>query len=893
MESILHQFLHTHTHKKAETADGITHMFFGREGIIKLHIDESELADFYAIYLDYVKSVSFDTLLNGLNVLVERVPKNKLFNFFLDIDAPKDDDATDIVKHVTTFICDRSSVEPKDIAVSKRLLNKVHMVFPGLEVNTNQAKVIRDLIVDSFVSDEEERSIYDKIIDRSVYSSGLRMIFSHKGRMAKMDSESSTNPNQLYIPEGVKSIEDMTEDMFNRHSILWKHDTIKTFDPEFQTQVDTTKETARRGTVRRYALVPQKRDRSVEEEVQIHLTESEVEMLDYYMKHVFKLEGVSFEYTKIRCLQDPIAIEVTLVNQKCPFTKTDDEAARCHIRTATRNVPSNYILITEKGVYFKCWNGECSGKSIKLCDSEFIFDGFFSRNDEWYYLKKSLSLTHETVGNFVFHHYAKHNYRVVRAGKSYTWYKWTGYRWMDADHLATEIMDEYGPIQSQYMAWWAMQLAQNSSPLAQAEDDASERSDEETDKKESRGHKVIAKVMKLLQTRTFVEHIKQTVGAKLMQFDPSFESKLDQEPFLICFENGVMDFRHHSKGKKMEIRAGQPSDCCSISTGNNYYSWEAIPESTKTELNKFLEEIFPTETVREHALWILASCLNGNIKKQKFYFFIGSGANGKSSLMKLLSLGLGPYSVDVSVSLVTKERTQSSAPSPDLITLKHAKWITMSEPDAGDSIRVGILKQLSSSNDKITGRQLYGAPQSFYVYGTIAMLANEIPQISATSPNDFGSWRRLEVIPFESTFTERPDPKKRNHFKVDFSIDSKLDSWKYAFMALLVTKLEKYGTEGPEVPEKVEELTKNLRWRSNYVGRFVEELVDQSSTDEFTSLKTLFREYASYAKYTLQISDKQRGSVESIRQQFIAILGEVRKNDRKEEGFHVKIKSVV
>lgn len=883
MESILHQFLHSHTHTKK--SDDITHMSFGLDGILKLKVpfEGNELEDFYAIYLDYVKSLSYEQCLQGLNVIVERVPKESTFNFFIDIDAPQGDDAQDILDKIIDYITRVSTITKDEVAVSKRLINKIHIVFPGLEVKTNQAKSIRDMIVHHISNEStEDLIIYDKIVDRSVYSSGLRMLFSHKGKMAKLGVQDNNADSQLYVPLHINSVEDVTLDMFLKHSILWKHTHKHSFEPSFLKKIEGQSLLGKRS---RSKIVPGKREDDNQLSSQIHLTDNEVDMLKYYLKNVFKLDGVSFENDqKIRCLQDPVAIEVTLDNQACPFTKTDSEPARFHARTCTRNVPTNYILITASGVFFKCWNSECSGKSVKLCSSDFIFDGFFSRNDEWYYLKKSLSLTHETVGNFVFHHYAKNNYRVVRAGKSFNWYFWGQGRWTEADNIAAEIMDQQGAIQSQYTTWLAMQMA---SERDQITDDDDNGETGEKDKKKS-DTAVISKVLKLLQTRTFVEHIKQTVAAKLLQYDPAFESKLDQQPALVCFENGVLDFGSDVTSKKVQFRAGKPEDCCSISTGNNYYSWDAIPETTKAELNKFLTEIFPDENVREYTLWVLASCLNGNIKKQKFYFMLGSGANGKSSLMKLMSLSLGPYSVDVSVSLVTKERTQSSAPTPDLITLKHSKWITMSEPDAGDSIRVGLIKQLSSSNDKITGRQLYGAPQSFYIYGTTAILCNEIPQISATSPNDFGSWRRLTVLPFESTFTDKPIKGKSHQYKVDFTIDGKLDSWKAAFLALLVTKLEKYGASGPEVPEKVEKLTKDLRWRSNYVGRFREEMLEESTT--FSSIRTLWKEFVTYSKYSLHITEKQRGSIDSFRQQIIALLGEVQKHEN-EEGFFIKAKS--
>ena len=60
--------------------------------------------------------------------------------------------------------------------------------------------------------------------------------------------------------------------------------------------------------------------------------------------------------------------------------------------------------------------------------------------------------------------------------------------------------------------------------------------------------------------------------------------------------------------------------------------------------------------VRNYVLRFLSSCLSGEVKEEKFYFWTGTGGNGKSKLIELLSLALGDYCKSLNVSyLTTKE----------------------------------------------------------------------------------------------------------------------------------------------------------------------------------------------------------------------------------------------
>jgi len=85
-------------------------------------------------------------------------------------------------------------------------------------------------------------------------------------------------------------------------------------------------------------------------------------------------------------------------------------------------------------------------------------------------------------------------------------------------------------------------------------------------------------------------------------------TKLDDNDYLLGFNNGVYDF------KKRKFRKGEPSDYISMSTCYDYI--EIDPENEKhsrimDEINDFMSKLFPNEELRQYMWEHLASSLIG------------------------------------------------------------------------------------------------------------------------------------------------------------------------------------------------------------------------------------------------------------------------------------------
>ncbi len=269
--------------------------------------------------------------------------------------------------------------------------------------------------------------------------------------------------------------------------------------------------------------------------------------------------------------------------------------------------------------------------------------------------------------------------------------------------------------------------------------------------------------------------------AKELFWDQSIIEKLDTNPYLMCFNNGVIDF------KEKVFRRGYPEDYISKSTCIDYIPInDTRDKDIIAEVNDFMSKLFPREELRRYMWEHLASVLIG-IPKQTFHMYLGDGRNGKSVLTTLLDLLLGEYKGVVPLSAITQDRQKIGGTSAELVVLKGVRYAVIMEPSKKDVILEGPLKQLTSGLDPIQCRAPYiPKPIEFYPQFTLVCCSNVRMEIKT---QDFGTWRRVREVPFEALFTENPvsgDPEKPYQFMVDPEIDKKFDKWKYVFMAMLV-----------------------------------------------------------------------------------------------------------
>jgi phage/plasmid-associated DNA primase len=230
--------------------------------------------------------------------------------------------------------------------------------------------------------------------------------------------------------------------------------------------------------------------------------------------------------------------------------------------------------------------------------------------------------------------------------------------------------------------------------------------------------------------------------SKANETDTDFNSN----PFLLGFNNGVFDLQAH------EFRDYRFDDYITLTTRYDYEEPDYEDEATmevKDSLTRIFELIHPDEECRNLYLQVLASGLDGR-PYQKLFLFNGQGGNGKGLTGSLMDIILGDYYHQPSNGIL-KDVEKANSPSPDMINLKHKRYINFKEVQG--AVRVAMLRNLTGGG-KFTGRYLNQNPETFFMSGTFVMEFNVAPELDGKPQR--ADYRRLVDILFPVNFTDDP-----------------------------------------------------------------------------------------------------------------------------------------
>ena len=295
-------------------------------------------------------------------------------------------------------------------------------------------------------------------------------------------------------------------------------------------------------------------------------------------------------------------------------------------------------------------------------------------------------------------------------------------------------------------------------------------------------------------------------GAKMYYNDEAFITNLNSKKHLVPFLNGVYDLLEN------KFRTTRKDDYVNLTVNYDY------SETDNKEVYTFLEQVLPNRGVRDYVLKKMSECLNGDIPNTNFLMFIGdSGANGKSQLLNLMKLTMGEFGEKVEVTLLTRKRNNANEANSEKIKLMHKRFAFLSEPEDGEKINIGLLKELTGS-EEIVARGLYQEAVSFVLEAKLFLACNELPEIKG---EDAALWRRIRVIDFPSKFVDDPSGDS-NEYKIDRTLPSRMRedlSWRQTFMKIL---LNYYFIDVKE-PREVQLKTNEYRQVNNDFYNWLEE----------------------------------------------------------------------
>lgn len=312
--------------------------------------------------------------------------------------------------------------------------------------------------------------------------------------------------------------------------------------------------------------------------------------------------------------------------------------------------------------------------------------------------------------------------------------------------------------------------------------------------------------------------------------------RLDANPYLLGFTNGVFDLRTG------EFEKARPDHMVSLCTGYDYS--ESVSAEATALVHKFLDEIFGSADEKDYLLKILASCLDGTRRFEEFYILTGAGRNGKGTLMTLLNRVLRDYYADMAAEFWTRPRKDSSAPLPELVNKVGRRVCNSSEPEAGDAPLQAAKLKMFSGRDPVSCRQLYGEDFSYMPQFGIFIQTNDIPTLNKV---DQGVSNRLRIIQFPHQFVA--DPVLPHQRKQDPALKERFQNDPQVRNALLGILIENYKTvsqmDSIPMPQRFKNVCKEYIDESNPVIQFLQEnYTVTNKMDDFISAADMWNDFA-------------------------------------------------
>jgi putative DNA primase/helicase len=317
--------------------------------------------------------------------------------------------------------------------------------------------------------------------------------------------------------------------------------------------------------------------------------------------------------------------------------------------------------------------------------------------------------------------------------------------------------------------------------------------------------------------KAFIEEAKHLEGV------PVLPSQLDRCPSALNVLNGIVSLKtgvchRHNRDYLLSKLAGAAYDKAAVCP-----AWE-----------QFIRDI--TLGDGELALYLqrmVGYCLTASVREQCIFFLYGTGSNGKSTFVDVISEIMGEYAMACQPETVMM-RDRSTSARGDIARLRSARLVTTYEPNDGARLDEGIVKQLTGG-DKVTARFLYGKDFEFRPEFKILMVTNCKPVIRGT---DQGIWRRVKLIPFNLQVSD----EKKDKFLLD-----KLRREYSGILNWAVAGAVGWHREGLPPCKAVDEAVREYRSEMDRVQQFIDDCIAAADGSALRA-SSLYRCYCGWCR---------------------------------------------
>lgn len=289
----------------------------------------------------------------------------------------------------------------------------------------------------------------------------------------------------------------------------------------------------------------------------------------------------------------------------------------------------------------------------------------------------------------------------------------------------------------------------------------------------------------------------------------------DSDPYLLNVKNGILNLRTY----KLEphVKSKFLTRLCPV---------EYNPDAACPNFTSFIERIFQGHPeIIPYLKRAVGYSLTGNVQEHVLFLLHGSGSNGKSTLLFVLSEMMGDYGATTESATFTTERGDSVR--NDIARLVGTRLVAASENTIDSKLDETLIKQLSGG-DKITARFLFKEYFEYFPQFKIWWCFNHTPIINDTTHS---TWRRIHLIPFDEKISDE---------EMDKTLKEKLVATELpGILNWAIEGLKDYQENGLNPPSIVVDTTKDYRNDQDILYDFLNEMCefappDQKFGDEYT-----------------------------------------------------------
>jgi len=228
---------------------------------------------------------------------------------------------------------------------------------------------------------------------------------------------------------------------------------------------------------------------------------------------------------------------------------------------------------------------------------------------------------------------------------------------------------------------------------------------------------------------------------------------------------------------------------------------------------------------------VLGSFLTTVNKFKTVFLFHGEGQNGKSKLLKMLSIIMkGAHGHLIKEALVSSKdavkHDQANGHTVSLIPLEGNRFYTINELDRDDVLRSALFKCIASSDDIILRAPYEIKNRTIEPVGKMIIATNHIPKFDF---DDSAMINRLTYCPFYSRFVDKKyfDKEKQYTYLADDNLITKFlkyGSHLDGMFSWMVDGAYKYlNNELPPIPKIMDSYKKEKIGELDLIGLFIQE----------------------------------------------------------------------